>query len=44
MTYVKKKNGKKIKEEKNPTLDKMQTILNKKKVAVLQDQKKRRMS
>jgi capsular polysaccharide biosynthesis protein len=44
MTYTKKENGKIVKEVKNVTSDKMQSILNKKKVTILQNQKKRRMS
>jgi len=44
MTYTKKINGKTVKEVKSPKPDNMQTILNKKKVTILQQQKDRRMS
>ena len=44
MTYTKKENGKVVKEVKNVTSDKMQSILNKKKATISIAQKKRRMS
>lgn len=44
MTHTIKKNGKVIKEIANPKTDSMQTILNKKKTIVLNNQKERRAS
>jgi len=42
MTYEKRENGKTVKVVNNPKSDNMQTILNKKKATVIQQQKKRR--